>query len=404
MVGWTEDSLVWMVVAVVAAVGVGCGGGGKDETEPIILAEDTGSEDTGTMDADAAVCDAADEELCNGEDDDCDGVTDESCACEFDGTSVGVCKAGLIDEEGNCKAPPGYSENEETCDGQDNDCDGVTDEKCECTFKHRAKGVCANALIGPDNGACSEPQVYENDESTCDGKDNDCDGIADEECNCVHGETRPCYTGPDGTNGFGQCAPGREACKTGAWTGSCRNQVTPSASLCDGKDNDCDGDADEMEIDEGFENQPSGWSAFSDGRLTPSVTVPASDASHSGASSGRTEDREGICGQAGGLAKEFDVGPNVDEISMYLKARTYEGAVIGVALKDSEGIHQLWRKRASGNYVWRMNWRKKTFDISEYDDKFTLIIGNVDDTRDCESYYHRWRVWVDDIRAGVDCR
>ncbi len=86
----------------------------------------------------------------------------------------------------------------------------------------------------------------------CDGIDNDCNELIDDECSedpCKIGDELECYDGPDETRGVGLCEDGLALCvevdeTTLAW-GSCEDPVLPTGESCNGFDDDCDGDTDE---------------------------------------------------------------------------------------------------------------------------------------------------------------
>lgn len=70
------------------------------------------------------------------------------------------------------------------------------------------------------------------------GDDSDCNGVANDGCDCVDGETRPC-----GETSLGECRKGVQACVGGKWSDECDGAVLPAKERCDGagKDEDCDG-------------------------------------------------------------------------------------------------------------------------------------------------------------------
>ncbi len=132
------------------------------------------------------------QELCDGLDNDCDELTDENLTRE---TSCGVgecegntgyetCTAGVW---GDDTCDPLQGATNETCNGLDNDCDGSTDEDWPelgnlCSMgvgECYAEGVyiCAEGGLGT---ACDAVQGTPTDE-ICDGLDNDCDTLTDEE-------------------------------------------------------------------------------------------------------------------------------------------------------------------------------------------------------------------------------
>ncbi|MGM0556457.1 MAG: MopE-related protein, partial [Myxococcota bacterium] len=178
-------------------------------------------------------------ETCDNIDNDCDGTIDENLerAC---GTNEGACAQGTqacsAGNWGTCDG--GVRPATETCDGQDNDCDGSIDEDFGNKDNPCSEGVGAcersGALVCNSSGGglvCDATPGNPSTE-TCDGIDNDCDGTVDEDL------TRTC-----GTN-TGVCSEGTETCSSGSW-GSCQGATSPSTETCDGQDNDCDGTVDE---------------------------------------------------------------------------------------------------------------------------------------------------------------
>jgi serine/threonine-protein kinase len=67
---------------------------------------------------------------------------------------------------------------------------------------------------------------------------------------CMDGATRPCYTGTPSTKGKGICKAGKQTCQKRKWS-SCQGQVLPFDEVCNGKDDDCDGQTDETFADKG---------------------------------------------------------------------------------------------------------------------------------------------------------
>ena len=195
-------------------------------------------------------------ELCDGKDNDCDGETDEGCPCQGTQTracypnipqtaGIGLCKVGKQTcTRGNWGACIGVIPPQpEICDRKDNNCNGKVDEDLfrGCYTGQPTtlnKGTCREGFQACIFGAWESCKGQSTPQPEgCDGKDNDCDGMIDD------GLRRTCYSAPGDTIGKGICKQGVQLCTKGAWS-TCQGEVSPTVEICDGKDNDCDGQID----------------------------------------------------------------------------------------------------------------------------------------------------------------
>jgi RHS repeat-associated protein len=61
---------------------------------------------------------------------------------------------------------------------------------------------------------------------------------------CTPGTMESCYSGPGGTQGVGICQAGERTCQADGTFGPCQGEVAPGVEVCNGQDDDCDGQID----------------------------------------------------------------------------------------------------------------------------------------------------------------
>ncbi|NVB83128.1 MAG: hypothetical protein HOV81_32420, partial [Kofleriaceae bacterium] len=214
-------------------------------------------------------------ELCNTKDDDCDGTADEGYLTQIDINNCGTCghvcqahaNANTVCQAGTCgfACKPGHFDLDplvdgceyacfpsgvETCDGVDNDCNGMIDDNLTPPSICRAGGECGpTAPVAQCNGSagwsCTYPGDVQFPETKCDGKNNDCDANTDE------GQPSKGLACDDGRQGACR-GTGTYACDPNNLDGpaicdiTSPGQTNPDpAETCDDRDNDCDGSIDE---------------------------------------------------------------------------------------------------------------------------------------------------------------
>ncbi len=228
---------------------------------------------------DVEVCDGVDND-CNGETDEVDaadcvmfyvdndkdgyGLGEGVCACEPPGSAYAAAGGDCNDLVATIK--PGAPE---LCDNQDNNCNGQTDEAGAKGCKVFYKDKDGDKFGDPDDSACMCPSkktaewleqggdcddgnklVFPGTVELCNNLDDNCNAKTDEE------NAQGCqlfYTDADGDN-FGPSGAGKCLCKANKLyatekPGDCddnNDKVNPvTAEICNGIDDDCSGAADD---------------------------------------------------------------------------------------------------------------------------------------------------------------
>ncbi len=203
-------------------------------------------------------------EACDGLDNDCDTVTDEDAGdlyypdADSDGygdpaDSVQACEQPVdyvLDatdcNDADAAVNPGAAEQ---CDELDNNCNASIDEGVTTTYSRDADND-GYGTGAQTTQACQRPAGYANNSDDCNdanfavkpGATEICNGL-DDNCSGAIDEGNPGGGQACAAAGQGVCAQGVTFCTGGAL--QCAPTHAPSAEVCDGRDNDCDGQTDE---------------------------------------------------------------------------------------------------------------------------------------------------------------
>ncbi len=244
------------------------------------------ADDTDCDDGDASVHPYADE-LCDLQDNDCDGEIDEGATLPFYADADDDGYGDASDEVQACEAPSGYLADftdcddsdddvhpgaEEVCNDEDDDCDGSVDEDDASDASTWYADADADGYGDPDTSAtsCEQPSGFTSDDSDCDDADADVSPAADEVCDSVdndcdeeidEGDALDALTwyADDDSDGYGDASASKEACdqprdyvSDDTDCDDNDDDVFPGAEeVCNDEDDDCDGGIDDDATDAG---------------------------------------------------------------------------------------------------------------------------------------------------------
>lgn len=221
-------------------------------------------------------------ETCDEVDDDCNGMTDDGLEVFFwyrdhdlDGYGIDLTKDTAIPNDGDpvktgCRMPSGYAASSNDCEDSDGARHPYAPETCGNGIDYNCDGnagVYAN-VDGDDFATCVnegdetslidcndlDSEVFPGAEEHCDAIDNDCNAVIDDV------DTQTLYRDKD-LDGYGLPTDGAinfAACNITGWSIAekgvdCNNNDSTSYpgadELCDNKDNDCDGQLPQSELD-----------------------------------------------------------------------------------------------------------------------------------------------------------